>query len=191
MPAVVVAPLETKPPKTASPPSESEERRSEEVKVELAMLMRPPEKPVMVEVATPYSVALKGKVLARVMGDAPRTVKEVQETEPPQEAEVVATPYTPAAPFDTRRLLEDGWEVVASPVQGMVALLPPTRAPRAEVPPKGPLKASVVVATPATPAPPVEYKRFEIDGWLVVARPLQVTVFAFRISGVVKERGDS
>src|SRR3989344_3633101 len=159
--------------------------------VEEAVEVKPLRRPMVVLVATPYAVALKGKVLARVMGDAPRTVKEVQETEPPQEAEVVATPYTPAAPFDTRRLLEDGWEVVASPVQVMVALLPPTRAPREEAPPKGPLKASVVVATPATPAPPVEYKRFEIDGWLVVARPLQVTVFAFRISGVVKERGDS
>ena len=120
---------------------------------------------------------VKGKALAAeemVIGEAPRTVKEVQETEPPQEAEVVATPYTPAAPFDTRRLLEDGWEVVASPVQVMVALLPPTRAPRAEVPPKGPLKASVEVATLAKVFAPEKYGRFPITAGVEVARPLKV-----------------
>src|SRR3989338_6958954 len=142
--------------------------------VEEAVEVKPLRRPMVVLVATPYAVALKGKVLARVMGDAPRTVKEVQETEPPQEAEVVATPYTPAAPFDTRRLLEDGWEVVASPVQVMVALLPPTRAPRAEVPPKGPLKASVEVATLAKVFAPEKYGRFPITAGVEVARPLKV-----------------
>src|SRR3989344_8376795 len=101
------------------------------------------------------------------MGDAPRTVKEVQETEPPQEAEVVATPYTPAAPFDTRRLLEDGWEVVASPVQVMVALLPPTKAPRVPAVVKGPETARVVVATVPRVAGvplPVQYERLPMVG---------------------------
>src|SRR3989338_9712035 len=93
--------------------------------VEEAVEVKPLRRPMVVLVATPYSVALKGKVLARVMGDAPRTVKEVQETEPPQEAEVVATPYTPAAPFDTRGLLEDGLGVGARPVHVIVVFFPP------------------------------------------------------------------
>ena len=85
MPAVVVAPLETKPPKTASTPSESEERRSEEVKVELAMLMRPPVNPTMVEVETPYSVALKGKV------EASARVPPKETTAPPVREPAVVT----------------------------------------------------------------------------------------------------
>jgi hypothetical protein len=73
-------------------------------------------------------------------------VKEEQEVLPEQEAEVVATPYTPAPPFETRRLLEEGCEVVERPVYVMVELLPPTVAPDTE-PMKGPLKARVVVET--------------------------------------------
>src|SRR3989344_26043 len=63
--------------------------------VEEAEERKPPVKPTMVEVATPYEVGVKGKELAAdemVIGEAPRTVKEVQDTEPPQEALVVATP---------------------------------------------------------------------------------------------------
>ena len=66
VPAVVVAPLDTRPPKTARPPSESDGRWSAEVKVEEAIDMRPPVKPVMVLVDTPYAVVSKGKVLASV-----------------------------------------------------------------------------------------------------------------------------
>jgi hypothetical protein len=50
-----------------------------------------------------------------VIGEEPSTVKPVHDTVPEHVAEVVAAPYTPAAPFDTRRLLELGCEVVASP----------------------------------------------------------------------------
>jgi hypothetical protein len=43
-----------------------------------------------------------------VMGVEPRTVKVEQEVLPEQVTLVVATPYTPAPPFETRRLLEEG-----------------------------------------------------------------------------------
>ena len=43
-----------------------------------------------------------------VIGAEPRTVKPVQDAVPAQETEVVATPYTPAPPFETRRLDVDG-----------------------------------------------------------------------------------
>ena len=48
---------------------------------------------------------------------APRAEKLVQDTPSVQETVVVPTPYTPAPPFETRRLLEAGWEVVARPVK--------------------------------------------------------------------------
>ena len=43
-----------------------------------------------------------------VIGELPMTVKGVQVVFPEQLALVVATPYTPAPPFDTRRLDDDG-----------------------------------------------------------------------------------
>lgn len=59
--------------------------------------------------------------------------------------EDVATAYTPAPPFDTSRLLDEKLDVVASPVHVTVELVPPTNAPRAEYPVKGPEKLIDVV----------------------------------------------
>ena len=47
----------------------------------------------------------------------------------PQVAEVVPTPYTPAAPLETRRLDEEGCEVVARPVQLRELVPMPVREP--------------------------------------------------------------
>ena len=49
-------------------------------------------------------------------------------------AEVVATAYTPAPPFETRRFEDNGWLVVARPVYVTVEFVPPTRAPREAAP---------------------------------------------------------
>jgi len=95
------------------------------------------------------------------MGEEPRMVKEEQEVPPEQEAVVVATPYTPAPPSETKRLEEDGWLVVARPVYTTVEFEPPTRAPRLEVPVKGPLKARVVVATLESALVPFPYRSSE------------------------------
>ena len=75
----------------------------------------------------------------------------------PMVAEEVATPYTPAPPFDTRMLDEEGCEVVARPVYVMVELEPPTRVPRVEKPLNGPLKVTVEVATVARALVPLPY----------------------------------
>ena len=63
------------------------------------------------------------------MGVEPRMLKVAQEVPPVQVTEVVAAPYTPAPPFETRRFDEDGWLVVARPHQVKVVLVPPTWAP--------------------------------------------------------------
>jgi hypothetical protein len=56
VPAVVVAPLLTTPPKTARPPSESAERRSGPERVDEAVEKNPPVNPRTVEVDAPYEV---------------------------------------------------------------------------------------------------------------------------------------
>ena len=93
---------------------------------------------------------------------------------PEHDTEVVAIPYTPAPPFETRRLLEDGWDVVERPVQLMVELEPPISAPRMEYPVKGPEKPMVVVATfPSVAGVPfveVQYARFPAVSEVDVAR---------------------
>jgi hypothetical protein len=80
-----------------------------------------------------------------VMGEEPRTVKEVQESEPAQEAVVVEIPYTPAPPFETRSCEVVGWLVVASPVQVSDESDPPTRYPQPD-PANGPENESDEVA---------------------------------------------
>jgi len=73
------------------------------VKVEEAVEMKPFKRPMVVEVATPYSVAVKGKAkvapeLVMVMGEAPMAVKEVQEMPEAQVTEVVATDWSGFVP---------------------------------------------------------------------------------------------
>src|SRR3989338_4104725 len=109
-----------------------------------------------------------------VIGEAPRMLKEEQETVPEQEALVVATPKTPDPPFETRRFEEDGWDEVARPVYVTVELLPPTSVPSAEAPVNGPLKASVVVATFAKVFAPEKYGMFPTVAAVEVERPPQV-----------------
>ena len=75
------------------------------VNVEEAVERKPFKRPMVVLVATPYSVTVKGKakvapVLVIVMGEAPSAVKVVQETPEEQVTEVVATPATPAPPVE-------------------------------------------------------------------------------------------
>src|SRR3989344_3962769 len=86
-------------------------------------------------------------VTLMVTGVEPSVVNVLQDAEPEQVTEVVATPYTPAPPLETRRFEEEGWLVVARPVYVTVELVPPTRAPRDAAPVKGPEKAREVVAT--------------------------------------------
>jgi hypothetical protein len=50
-----------------------------------------------------------------IVGEEPMTVNEVHEAPEEHEAVPVATPKTPAPPLETRRLLDAGWLVVASP----------------------------------------------------------------------------
>ena len=52
-----------------------------------------------------------------------------------------------------------------------------------------PLVVTVVVPTPYTPAPPFDTRRFDDDGWVVVARPVQEIAFADRESGALKVSG--
>ena len=54
----------------------------------------------------------------------PICVKEPVRGEEAERVEV-ETPNTPAPPFDSKRLLEDGCEVVASPAQVMFGVRPP------------------------------------------------------------------
>ena len=93
--------------------------------------------------------------------------------------------------METKRFDEEGWLEVASPVQVMVALAPPTRAPRVEAPPKGPLKARVVVATLAKVFAPLKYGRFPITAGVEVERPTKERALAERASGKETVRGDS
>ena len=68
----------------------------------------------------------------RVMAPPPeRTVCAVHESGAVHVSDEVATPYTPAAPFETRRLLDAGWLVVARP-QYVHVPLPPTKAPKVD-----------------------------------------------------------
>ena len=76
---------------------------------------------------------------------APSVPEKVMGADTPRDD--VATGYTPAAPLDTKRLLEEGCVVVESPVHVIVELLPPTRAPRELYPMNGPEKVREVVAT--------------------------------------------
>lgn len=62
----------------------------------------------------------------------------------------VATPYTPAPPFETRRLLDDGCDVVARPVHVIVEFVPPTSAPSDAKPLNGPDNESDDVAAEYT-----------------------------------------
>jgi hypothetical protein len=95
-------------------------------------------------------------VAEMVIGEGPMTVKEVQEAAPEHVTDVVATPKTPDAPFETRRFDEDGWVVVERPVYVSVVFDPPTKAPCVAEKRSGPESDTDEVATPATPAPPVE-----------------------------------
>ena len=58
----------------------------------------------------------------------------------------------------------------------MVEFDPPTTAPSVAGMLKGPETVNVEVATPATPAPPVEKRRLDCDGCELVARPVYTTV---------------
>jgi hypothetical protein len=76
-----------------------------------------------------------------MLGDTePTTVKEEQETPDEQDADEVATPYTPAPPFETRMFDDDGCVVVARPVQVTVEFVPPMREPIVPVIANGPEK---------------------------------------------------
>ncbi len=147
---------------------------------------------VVVElVLVPYVVAVvhgqAPPVAEIVTGEEPRTVNSVQEAAPVQVTEVVATPYTPAPPFETRRFDDEGCDVVARPVYVMVELEPPTRAPRVERPLNGPEKVSEEVATFANVLTPLKYGILPVTAAVEVESPLKPTVAPERVIGQVVE----
>lgn len=98
--------------------------------------------PVAFVAAAKFVVGVKGNADEAeeliVIGEAPMAVNAVQVVPPEQLTLVVATPYTPAAPFDTKRLLEEGCVVVAKPLHVTTLFVPPTWAPSVPVIVKGP-----------------------------------------------------
>ena len=84
----------------------------------LVAVWRKPQSRAVIQPATP----LEADVHPRTAPLAPITTG-VFETVigPPPARVVVATPNTPAAPFDTRRLLDAGCDVVARPTQLIVS----------------------------------------------------------------------
>jgi hypothetical protein len=89
-------------------------------------------------------------------------------------AEVVATPYTPAPPLETRSCEEDGCVVVARPVYVMVELVPPIRAPRVPLTVNGPETAKVEVPTLAKVLGPEKYGMLPCTAAVEVERPVKV-----------------
>ena len=87
---------------------------------------------------------------------------------------VVATPYTPEVPFETRMFDEAGCEVVARPVYVMVEFVPPTSAPKVPEVMNGPETASDEVATFAKVFGPEKYGMLPTTAAVEVERPLQV-----------------
>lgn len=89
---------------------------------------------------------------------------------------VVPTPYTPVLPFETSRLPDTGWEVVARPVQVTVEFVPPTSVPIVPVIVNGPENEWVVVATFANILTPEKYGILPTTAAVEVERPLKPKV---------------
>ena len=86
----------------------------------------------------------------------------------PRVTEVVATPYTPAPPFDTRRFDDKGCEVVARPDHPRDAPEPMA----VKEPVKGAASVGEDVPTAYMPLVPFETKRLPFENVVEVARPL-------------------
>ncbi len=113
-------------------------------------------------------------------GDEPRVDQVPLVVRPrPKVGVEVATPYTPAPPFETRRLLEAGWLVVARPVQ--------VREPPVPIyvkePEKGADKVRVEVATLAKVLALVKYGMLPMTALVEVPRPLNEMALAEIESG--------
>lgn len=108
---------------------------------------------------------------------------------------VVATPYAypPAlAEYASTLPAEIGVDVespVPPPEPVMVIGLEPSVVNWVQV--TLPEHVTVVVATPNTPAPPLETRRLELAGWDVVASPTQLTVLPVRMFGGLNVSGCS
>lgn len=80
---------------------------------------------------------------------------------------------------------------MARPVQVTVELLPPTRAPRAEVPLNGPENVTVEVATLANVLAPLKYGMLPTTAAVEVERPLKEIAFVVLTRGHEKVSGFS